>query len=109
MPLSEHWGDLHKKAARALLRAAFINGCRFRFRRYIPIDELRKGFSPGERKATNATLKPVKGTLATVRNSARCRYALFAAYGAVQCVDQHLHLDELAAARSRQSKSDIAT
>ena len=52
MPPIRTRGDLHKKAARALLRAAFINGCRFRFRRCIPIDEQRKGFVMGqERKA----------------------------------------------------------
>jgi hypothetical protein len=43
--------DLHTKAARALLRAAFINGCRFRFRRYIPINVPRKSFVLRERKA----------------------------------------------------------
>jgi hypothetical protein len=43
-----------KKTARALLRAAFINGCRFRFHRYIPMDEQRKGFVVGLRKALGA-------------------------------------------------------
>src|ERR1700732_3606461 len=45
-----------KKTARALLRAAFINGCRFRFHRYTPKDEQRKGFVVGLRKALGARL-----------------------------------------------------
>jgi hypothetical protein len=40
-----------KKTARALLRAAFISGCRLRFHRYTPMDEQRKGFVVGLRKA----------------------------------------------------------
>jgi len=50
MPPTRTRDDLHKKAARALLRAAFINGCRFRFHRYTSIDEQCKGFVLGQRK-----------------------------------------------------------